>query len=40
MGVTLQAPGTKRMNRLLSERGPENPETITARRRLDALPGC
>lgn len=37
LGGTLQAPGTKRMNRLLREHGPDDPETIAAMRRLDAL---
>jgi hypothetical protein len=36
LGGALQAPGTKRMGMLLCERGPEDPETIAAMRRLDA----
>lgn len=36
LGGALQSPGTKRMKRLMEDRGPEDPETIAARRRLDA----
>jgi uncharacterized membrane protein len=37
LGLVFQAPGTKRMNVLFRERGPEDPETIAVRRRLDAF---
>jgi len=37
LGLLLQAPGTQRMKKLMEERGPEDPETIAARRRLDAF---
>ena len=37
LGLVLQAPGTKRMKSLMEERGPEDPETIAAGRRLDAF---
>jgi hypothetical protein len=37
LGLVLQAPGTKRIKRLMEERGPEDPETIAATCRLDAF---
>lgn len=37
LGLVLQAPGTKRMKKLMEERGPEDRETIAATRRLDAF---
>jgi uncharacterized membrane protein len=37
LGSALQAPGKKRMNELLLERGPGDPETVATRRRIDAL---
>jgi uncharacterized membrane protein len=37
LGLLFQAPGTKRMKKLMEERGPEDPETVAASRRLDAF---
>jgi uncharacterized membrane protein len=37
LGLVLQAPGTKSMKALMEARGPEDPGTIAASRRLDAF---